>query len=48
MIDLGLQIYADRGSALGVISIALDTALGLGADHLTFTLAVVIGQPPVS
>jgi len=37
------QPMSNAAAMVLVVPIALDTALGLGANHLTFTLAVVIG-----
>lgn len=37
------QTMSNAAAMVLVVPIALDTALGLGANHLTFTLAVVIG-----
>jgi di/tricarboxylate transporter len=37
------QPMSNAAAMVLVVPIALDTALGLGANHLTFTLAVIIG-----
>jgi len=37
------QPMSNAAAMVLIVPIAIDTALGLGANHLTFTLAVVIG-----
>ena len=37
------QIMSNAAAVVLIVPIAVDTALGLGANHLTFTMAVVIG-----
>ena len=43
MAALITQPMSNAAAIVLVVPIALDTAMGLGANHLTFTLAVVIG-----
>jgi di/tricarboxylate transporter len=37
------QPMSNAAAMVLIVPIAIDTAMGLGANHLTFTLAVVIG-----
>jgi di/tricarboxylate transporter len=37
------QAMSNAAAIVLIVPIAIDTALGLGANHLTFTMAVVIG-----
>jgi di/tricarboxylate transporter len=37
------QAMSNAAAMVLIVPIAVDTALGLGANHLTFTMAVVIG-----